>query len=69
MSRNNIQQEKRNIIMLQETKCGEVAMEIIIGKLVWRYDQVICLYSRGSGGELIILWDPHSIRINEFITT
>jgi exonuclease III len=57
MLKKRINQEKAEVVLIQETKCDKVTM-IRITKKIWKNCEVEVVDSEGALGGLVILWDP-----------
>jgi exonuclease III len=61
--RKNLDQEKEDIVMLQETKCDSRNMELIARK-IWNSCDLICSEVDGALGGISLLWNPNKIKVD-----
>jgi exonuclease III len=58
-----IDQEKEDIVMLQETKCDNNNMKKI-AKKTWKQCEVVCIEAKGPSGGLALLWNPNNVKVD-----
>ena len=65
MLKNMIQQEKPQILFLQETKCNSSVLGTLLAK-AWPGSRSIAVDASGFSGGLAIIWEPQSISLMDY---
>ena len=65
MIKNMIQEEKPQILFLQETKCNSRMLGSILSK-AWPSSSSVAVDASGFSGGLAIAWDTQSMMLTDF---